>query len=159
MEIVEKRLIGLVLVPTMLVCVWLLSARILTGKTHLTAEELALGKSRMETIAFTAVKEAEDAREWEDAGEAGAPGEEAEKPGADRYCRVLFTFTWGQVSHYVPRGEKLGYLPLPEYGETQIPAQLEKRVIVGWLDEDGNAIEPEIVIDRDRVFTAQIIEP
>lgn len=105
------------------------------------------------------MKEAEDAREWEDEGETGAPGEEAEKPGADCYCRVLFTFTWGEVSHYVPRGEKLGYLPLPEYGETQIPAQLEKRVIVGWLDEDGNAIEPEIVIDRDRVFTAQIIEP
>ncbi len=78
--------------------------------------------------------------------------------GADQYCRVLFTFPWGDLSHYVLRGESLGYLPLPEYGETQIPSQAEKKEIVGWLDEDGNTIDSDIVIERDRTFTADIIK-
>lgn len=77
--------------------------------------------------------------------------------GAEQYCRVLFTFSWGDVSHYVLRGQSLGYLPLPEYGETQIPLQAAKREIIGWLDEDGNTIDADIVIDRDRVFTADIV--
>lgn len=82
--------------------------------------------------------------------------EESGQAGADQYCRVLFKFPWGDLSHYVIPGESLGYLPLPEYGETQIPSEVEKREIIGWLDEDGNKIGADIVIDRDRTFTAQI---
>ena len=80
-------------------------------------------------------------------------GDSEENDGADRYCRVLFQFSWGDISHYVPRAEKIGYLPLPEYGETQIPSQVEKNEIIGWQDENGNAVSAETVIDRDRVFS------
>ena len=88
-----------------------------------------------------------------DTGEAA--GKEGQS-GENRYCRVLFKFPWGDLSHYVLPGETLGYLPLPEYGETQIPSQIKKREIIGWLDEDGNTIGADIVIDRDRTFTADI---
>jgi hypothetical protein len=71
---------------------------------------------------------------------------------ASAYCRVLFRFPWGNISHYVRRGEKLGYLPLPEYGETQVPEELEKNEITGWKDEDEKEIGPDLVIDRDRSF-------
>ena len=80
-------------------------------------------------------------------------GDSEENEGADRYCRVLFQFSWGDISHYVPRADEIGYLPLPEYGETQIPSQVEKNEIIGWQDENGNAVTAETVIDRDRVFT------
>ena len=70
----------------------------------------------------------------------------------DNYCRVVFKFKWGSLSHYVLKGETLGFLPLPEYGETQIPSQIQKNEILGWKDEDGNAIGAEIVIDKDRTF-------
>ena len=73
---------------------------------------------------------------------------------ADAYCRVEFQFPWGILSHYVRRGEPLGYLPLPEFGETQIPSQVEKNEIIGWQDEEENMISEGILIDRDRVFTA-----
>ncbi|MDO5132296.1 MAG: CotH kinase family protein [Eubacteriales bacterium] len=72
---------------------------------------------------------------------------------ADRYCRVEFVFPWGSLSHYVPRGSVLGYLPLAEYGETQISSQIEKHEIIGWQDEDGNPITADQTIDGDRVFT------
>jgi hypothetical protein len=88
-----------------------------------------------------------------DTGEAA--GKEGQN-GENRYCRVLFKFPWGDLSHYVLPGETLGYLPLPEYGETQIPSQIKKREIIGWLDEDGNTIGADILIDRDRTFTADI---
>ena len=69
------------------------------------------------------------------------------------YVRVEFQFSWGSLSHYVLPGNALGYLPLPEYGETQVPSQVKKHEIVGWQDEDGNEISADILIDRDRVFT------
>ena len=75
------------------------------------------------------------------------------KEKSENYCRVLFEFSWGELSHYVPRGESLGYLPLPEYGETQIVSQVEKNEIIGWKDEKENVIGPEIVIDTDRTFS------
>ena len=80
-------------------------------------------------------------------------GDSEENDGADRYCRVLFQFSWGDLSHYVLRSDEIGYLPLPEYGETQIPSQVEKNEIIGWQDENGNAVSAETVIDRDRVFS------
>lgn len=70
----------------------------------------------------------------------------------DAYCRVEFQFGWGSLSHYVERGRALGFLPLPAYGETQVPSQVEKNEILGWQDEDGREISADIVIDRDRVF-------
>ena len=82
-------------------------------------------------------------------------GKTKDSSGADQYDRVLFQFTWGDLSHYVPHGGKLGYLPLPEYGETQISSQIEKNEIIGWKDEDGNMISADIVIDRDRTFTPE----
>ena len=75
------------------------------------------------------------------------------KENSENYCRVLFGFSWGELSHYVLRGESLGYLPLPEYGETQIVSQVEKNEIIGWKDEKENVIGPEIVIDTDRTFS------
>ena len=77
--------------------------------------------------------------------------EYVEDPGA--FCRVLYSFSWGDLSHYVRRGEPLGYLPLPEYGETQVESQIEKNEIIGWQDEDGNPVGADIVIDRDRAFS------
>lgn len=70
----------------------------------------------------------------------------------EKYCQVIFKFKWGKVSHYVLKGETLGYLPLPEYGETQIPSQIKKNEILGWKDEDGIAISADIVINEDRTF-------
>lgn len=71
----------------------------------------------------------------------------------DAYCKVIFRFSWGNLSHYVLRGQELGYLPLPEYGEHQTPGQEKKNRIIGWADEDGVEISPDLSIDRDRVFT------
>jgi hypothetical protein len=51
------------------------------------------------------------------------------------------------------RGQSLGYLPLAEYGETQVKSQIQKNEIIGWQDENGNEISADIVIERDRTFT------
>ena len=75
------------------------------------------------------------------------------KKGSDKYCRVEFQFKWGSLSHYVLRGQPLGYLPLPEFGETQIQSQIEKNEIIAWKDEEEKEIDPQILIDRDRVLT------
>ena len=82
-------------------------------------------------------------------------GDKKDGGGADQYDRVLYQFTWGDLSHYVPHGRELGYLPLPEYGETQVSTQIEKNEIIGWKDEDGNMISADIVINRDRTFTPE----
>ena len=71
----------------------------------------------------------------------------------DAFSRVQYSFQWGNLSHYVHTGEVLGYLPLPEYGETQVKTQILKNEIIGWQDEDGNPVSADIVIDRDRTFT------
>lgn len=71
----------------------------------------------------------------------------------DAFSCVQYSFQWGNLSHYVPTGEVLGYLPLPEYGETQVKTQILKNEIIGWQDEDGNPVSADIVIDRDRAFT------
>lgn len=68
------------------------------------------------------------------------------------FCRVLFQFPWGALSHYVKRGGTLGFLPTAEYGETQVPSQVAKHEIIGWKDEDGAPIGADVAIDRDRVF-------
>ena len=72
----------------------------------------------------------------------------------DSWCRVKFHFRWGELSHYVQSGDTLGYLPLAQYGETQIPSQIRKNEITGWKDENGAEISPDIVIDSDRDFYA-----
>ena len=82
-----------------------------------------------------------------------------EEPGrAGDYCRVEFQFPWGSLSHYVLKGETLGYLPTADYGETQIPSQIRKHEIIGWKDESEQEISAEIRIDSDRVFTPVYVE-
>lgn len=68
------------------------------------------------------------------------------------YCRVMYEFPWGDLSHYVLPGQALGSLPLPEYGETQIPSQVEKNEIIGWQDENGNPVGPDLVVESDCVL-------
>lgn len=80
-------------------------------------------------------------------------GTEGDRPNSYNYCRVLFEFSWGSLSHYVFRGQSLGYLPLAEYGETQVKSQIQKNEIIGWQDENGNEISADIVIEKDRTFT------
>ena len=80
-------------------------------------------------------------------------GTEDGKPNSPKYCRVLFEFPWGSLSHYVIRGQSLDYLPLAGYGETQVKSQIQKNEIVGWQDENGKEISADIVIGKDRTFT------
>jgi hypothetical protein len=80
-------------------------------------------------------------------------GTEDGKPNSSKYCRVLFEFPWGNLSHYVIRGQSLDYLPLAGYGETQVKSQIQKNEIVGWQDENGKEISADIVIGKDRTFT------
>lgn len=77
--------------------------------------------------------------------------EYSQDPGA--FSRVQFSFQWGDLTHYVHTKEALGYLPLPEYGETQVKTQILKNEIIGWQDENGEPVSADVVIDRDRVFT------
>ncbi len=80
-------------------------------------------------------------------------GTEDGKPNSSKYCCVMFEFPWGNLSHYVIRGEPLNYLPLPQYGEIQFESQIKKNEIIGWKDENGNEIGADIVIDKDRTFS------
>ena len=74
-----------------------------------------------------------------------------------KYCKVTFDFGeqelelyYREISYYVRKGEKIGFLPLEENGE------YDERFgsIVGWKDESGNTYTTETVIDEDIILYA-----
>ena len=55
------------------------------------------------------------------------------------------------VTYYAKEGEKLGYLPLEEYGEIDYytEGQYGYGVTTGWKDEAGKIISADIIITED----------
>ncbi len=64
------------------------------------------------------------------------------------YCKVLFSFPDRNYSYMVKKGEKLNYLPLPEYGEFN-DYDYEDGPIVAWADEEGNLADAEMTVTED----------
>ena len=69
------------------------------------------------------------------------------------YCKVTLRYGFSDMDIYIRKGEKIGFVPVKEYGE-YLYSSIRKRYgeVDGWTGEDGQRLTEDTVIDRDQVF-------
>ena len=70
------------------------------------------------------------------------------------YCKVTLRYGFSDMDIYIRKGEKIGFVPVNEYGEYLYSSFRKKYGQVdGWIGEDGQRLTEDTVIDHDQVFT------
>ena len=69
------------------------------------------------------------------------------------YCKVTLRYGFSDMDIYIRKGEKIGFVPVKEYGE-YLYSSIRKRYgeVDGWNGEDGQRLTEDTVIDHDQVF-------